>query len=101
MIVEGTTGVGDCIFANYTKTLPTSAGSSYGFTNLESITLPSTLKTIGSYAFYKAGTYELNLPESLEEIGDYAFGGCKGLETLTLPEAPVCGYGRMQHADNY
>ncbi len=84
VIVEGTTGVGDCIFANYTKTLPTSAGSSYGFTNLESITLPSTLKTIGSYAFYKAGTYELNLPESLEEIGDYAFGYIDKLTDLTL-----------------
>ena len=84
VIVEGTTGVGDCIFANYTKTLSTDYAKFNGFANLESITMPSTLKTIGNYAFYKGASRELNFPAGLESIGDYAFYYIDRLTDLTL-----------------
>ncbi|GFI25890.1 hypothetical protein IMSAGC012_01005 [Lachnospiraceae bacterium] len=79
--------------------------------NLETVVLPSTLKTIGEGAFeecYKLREinlpeglinigidaffkcYELRnviLPESLTSIGDYAFGHCGSIEKLVIPDS--------------
>lgn len=53
---------------------------------LESITLPSTIRTIGRSAF--EGCYMMescNFPESLEEIETFAFFECESLQEVTLP----------------
>ena len=55
---------------------------------LMSIKLPSTLQTIGDYAFSgcKVLSGELILPEKLTKIGNYAFQNCSGLSgTLKIP----------------
>jgi uncharacterized protein YjdB len=57
------------------------------FSRFESLTLPSTLKTIGKSAFsgaeYKG---ELKLPEGLAKIGEMAFHGCRYLTgDLVIP----------------
>lgn len=54
-------------------------------TNMTSLDIPSTVKSIGNYAFYnlrsnadqnaKDACFDVNLPESLEFVGEYAF--CK------------------------
>ena len=70
-------------------------------TNLQHVTFPDTLKTIGGYAFYNRTSLvgELDLPSSLESIGNYAFGGCTGLTgTLTLPASlKTTGTGSFQN----
>lgn len=50
----------------------------YQRTNLESVTFPWTIKSIGDYAFYKCTglTGVLQLNEGLESIGSYAFAYC-------------------------
>ena len=54
--------------------------------SVTSITLPNTIKTIGSEAFRDC--YQLasiNFPEGLEEIYGYAFWNCRSLTSITLP----------------
>lgn len=57
--------------------------------NMTSLDIPSTVKSIGNYAFYnlrsnadqnaKDACFDVNLPESLEFVGEYAF--CKVMTT--------------------
>lgn len=56
------------------------AAYSYG-----KITFPSTLKSIGDYAFYYGGYTTLDLPESVESIGAHAFELCKNLTDFHFP----------------
>lgn len=48
-------------------------------TNLVSLELPSTIVSIGEYAFDGCNNIEsdINLPNQLESIGSYAFNGCQ------------------------
>jgi len=54
-----------------------------------SYTLPTTVKTIGTYAFYYCTgiTGSINLPATLTSIGDYAFYGCTNLTALNVDAA--------------
>jgi len=51
-----------------------------------SYTVPSTVKTIGTYAFYycKNLTGSINIPASVTAIGDYAFYGCTSLTAFDV-----------------
>lgn len=77
----------------YAKTLTVSEGVAnignfafYGFTALESVNLPSSLKTIGKSAFaYNSALTSINLPSTLEVIGDSAFEGCSALTVAVVP----------------
>lgn len=67
-------------------------GLSYSTTTSESalltVTLPSTLTSIGDYAFtgHKNLKMDLKLPDGLTSIGYYAFYGCSGLAEVELPK---------------
>ena len=58
-----------------------------GLTNLSGeITFPSTLRTIGQYAFYGCSNISIIFNEGLTSIGPYAFQSCTGLTgQLVLP----------------
>ena len=66
---------------------------SYHF-ELETLTLPNTLKAINNYAVCKKYRYgeaqgylrEINIPSGVERIGDYAFRG-NSLESITIPDS--------------
>ena len=53
---------------------------------LDSVTFPSTLKTIDMGAFYGTSVYAVTLPESLTSLGYGAFLGCSSLVIVTFPE---------------
>ncbi len=55
---------------------------------LKSITLPSTLKTIGHRAFYNAGFESIVIPKNVEHIGENALGSPKEV-TLLNPTPPT------------
>ena len=56
--------------------------------SLTSLTLPSSLQSIGDSAFWNCSSLtSLTLPSSLQSIGDSAFWGCKSLSSLTLPSS--------------
>ena len=73
VIREGTT-----VIADYFR-------NERGISSVTSVSLPSTLKGIGSYAFESARSLSsITLPEGLEYIGEHAFDGAK-LSSITIP----------------
>ena len=60
------------------------ANAFYGCSVLDGIILPSTLKTIGNYAFYKSGLKTITVPNSVTSIGDNCFENNKKLTTVTI-----------------
>ena len=62
----------------------------FGFVNseLESITLPNSLRKIGEDAFYKCSKLKrVVIPDGVLEIGSSAFSLCTSLEEIILPES--------------
>lgn len=56
-------------------------------TGLTSVTMPSTMTSIGEAVFQGCNFTQITLPDSLTIIGPYAFNQCNGLTTLTVPDA--------------
>ena len=62
----------------------------WGFSKCSSlgyISLPSSLRVIGSYAFEDCGFKLLTIPENVNTIGDYAFRDCSELHQIKLPRS--------------
>ncbi len=56
--------------------------------NITSYTIPSTVKTIGDYAFYgQAYLKSITIPSSVTAIGQYAFSATSALTSLTIPSS--------------
>ncbi len=71
-VSEGVENIGDFAF--------------YGFSALESATLPSTVAVIGKSAFAFSGVLaSVNLPDSLTTIKESAFEGCSSLKSAFVP----------------
>ncbi|MGM9693510.1 MAG: family 20 glycosylhydrolase [Alloprevotella sp.] len=59
---------------------------------LKTLTLPDSVRIIGSRACYACdGLTELVLPPALEEVGDEAFAACRRLRRLTVQGTPHLG----------
>lgn len=87
-IIENTyiNGKGIIIFDEDITTIPTKAF--YGIKNLETITLPSGIKSIRESAFENCELLTtINFSNSLQSIGDKTFYNCKNLATIKLPES--------------
>ena len=78
---EGITHIGSYAFYGYYN------GNGNVLTN---VTLPSTLQSIGDYAFsYCTSLAEITLPESLDRIGSYAFSNSGISKIVFCGDAPV------------
>lgn len=53
--------------------------------NLNSVTIPSTVKTIGIRSFYGTKISKITAPSKTKTIGQGAFGSCKSLKTIVMP----------------
>lgn len=93
IIGEGITNIPDYAFAMYefctSVTLPTTL-TSIGASSLEecaftSITLPEGLEIISEYAFLGSKFASLTLPSTLTTIGGSAFNDCQSLTSITIP----------------
>ena len=74
VVEEGITEIGTCLF--------------YGMNNAESVTLPSTLTSIGLRTFFWCFSLKcIKVPDGVTSIGDSAFLDCRSLEELILPES--------------
>ena len=64
---------------------------SFSETGISEITIPSTVTSIGKYAFLDSDVESITFDEtsSLQEIGEYAFSGCSKLSTLEIPDSVV------------
>ena len=59
-----------------------------GFTGMTSVTLPSTLTEIGSYAFLNDDKLtSISIPESVTSFGKYVFSYCTSLTHVDLPSS--------------
>lgn len=102
-IPDSVTDIGDWAFANCNgleDAGPLGGGYSYEFgwtakipdnafyecSNLKSITIPSSIISIGSHSFYNCeGLSNILIPDSVTSIGELAFGSCGGLTSITIP----------------
>ena len=74
VVSEGITGISQYAFA--------------GFSNLEAVELPTTLKTIGQKAFLNCYRLKsVNIPEGIKEIPFGCFDTCYSLKTVILPKS--------------
>ena len=58
----------------------------YRCEGITSVTLPSTLKSIGGNAFAYTNIETVTIPSSVTEIEEYAFQNCANLTSVTIPE---------------
>ena len=71
-VLEGTEKIGNSAFTFCTE--------------MQSVTLPESLKEIGDLAFYDCEKLtSVYIPDSVETIGQLTFSGCKSLHQITLP----------------
>lgn len=61
--------------------------STFKMTNIKTITLPDTIKSINDRAFAFCDTLEtIVIPDSVESIGMNAFAGCFNIKSINLPK---------------
>ena len=91
---EGTEIIGEQAFFGCTGlseiNLPDTINSvgkfSMSNSKITKLSVPASLKTIGTYAFHNLVELQtVNIPEGVETIRYYAFDNCKKLETITIP----------------
>ena len=59
----------------------------HGMSDIQSITIPNSLRKIGDYTFSKCSSLNsITIPNSVTNIGQAAFDECSSLTTITIPE---------------
>lgn len=84
-LVKGCKNLQTVVFTGRTKNLTVIEAAAFKETkNLNTISLPDTIKTISKEAFYDSGIENIHLPENLRQIGTMAFAG-SGLKGIVIP----------------
>lgn len=84
-LVKGCKNLQTVVFTGRTKNLTVIEAAAFKETkNLNTISLPDTIKTISKAAFYDSGIENIHLPENLRQIGTMAFAG-SGLKDIVIP----------------
>ena len=84
VIVEnGITYISECAFGPFDPSLYEKLSA---YPNLTKLTLSSSVKSIGAYAFYKTGIEIISFSEGLEKIGESAFAYTSLSGDLVIPQ---------------
>ena len=68
---------------------------------LVSVVFPSSLTTIGSYAFYNCdGLREISIPGNIKTIGKYTFNNCDALESVEIIGTETIGNSAFNSCKN-
>lgn len=106
-IPDGVTYIGDGAFSecsgltkiNVPKSVTFIGSGAFRYTNIETITLETGIKQIGSYTFqYCYNLKSVNILGEITSIGNEAFEYCTSLESITIP--PSLTYIGMESFDN-
>ena len=66
------------------------SGAFYNCTSLTRVTMPSSVKSIGGSAFYECIRLKsVTIPNNVTSIGANAFEGCSSLTSLTIPNSVI------------
>ena len=70
--------------------------------DITGVTIPSSVKLIGQYAFYECESLtSVDIPGSVERIDNSAFSGCTGMTSITLHEGlKVIGDGGLRDCES-
>ena len=69
-----------------TENLNGSTAIAADYRNLEYVSIPETVVSIGDYAFFHSSLREVVVPGSVMNIGKRAFGNCDKLKRIVLPQ---------------
>ena len=92
VIPEGTTAIGANAFRSYygnadfvvPEGVVSIGNNAFGWSNIKSISLPSTLKRIESFAFQLTQLESITIPASVEFIGERILNHCSNLTTIIV-----------------
>ena len=56
--------------------------------------IPSSVTSIGDYAFFASDPTSITIPNSVKSIGDYAFGACSDLTSITFKRTSPPEFGK-------
>lgn len=88
-LVKGCKNLQTVVFTGRTKNLTVIKAAAFKETkNLNTISLPDTIKTISKEAFYNSGIENIHLPENLKQIGTMAFAK-SGLKNIVIPNKTI------------
>lgn len=83
--------IGDCTFITLPDIGKDYIINDYAFwnlTNLNNITIPNSVISIGKSAFsFCSSLTSITIPAGVTSIGDYAFGGCTSLTSIMIPDS--------------
>ena len=69
--------------------------------NLTSVTIPNSVITIGSLAFYQSNLTSIYIPNSVTTISSCAFTSCNGLTSVSFPNSVLyIGYQAFQNCSS-
>lgn len=84
-LVKGCKNLQTVVFTGRTKNLTVIEAAAFKETkNLNTVSLPDTIKTISKEAFYDSGIENIHLPEGLKQVGTMAFAR-SGLKDIVIP----------------
>lgn len=84
-LVKGCKNLQTVMFTGRTKNLTVIEAAAFKETkNLNTVSLPDTIKTISKEAFYDSGIENIHLPEGLKQVGTMAFAR-SGLKDIIIP----------------
>ena len=87
-VKDGTIEICDGAFAYYGSWDEVHERTDYDTDKLVHISIPDSVTTIGTNAFYNRSSLKLiNIPFSVTTIGEYAFSGCSSLSQITIPNS--------------
>lgn len=76
--------------AYFTGLTTTSVYAFEGCSNLASVTIPNTLRTLGAYAFSGCSSLtSITIPNSVRTIDSFAFKDCIGISSVTIPKGVI------------
>ena len=86
VVEEGVTYISECAFGPFDPNFTLYRAPPI-YSKLTKLTLPSSVKNLGQFSFYKTALTSVKLPEGLEEIGDAAFSHTPLSGDLNLPKS--------------